>query len=75
MMGGPGMQGMVRPGQFALQQFVFLLFYKHLFVFVFVKDKDKVFQPPLCVQLQHPHYITLVLISSVSVLFCPFYHL
>ena len=24
------------------------------------KDKDKVFQPPLCVQLQHPHYITLV---------------
>ena len=24
------------------------------------KGKDKVFQPPLCVQLQHPHYITLV---------------
>ena len=46
MMGGPGMQGMVRPGQFALQQFVFLLFYKHLLVFVFVfvaKTKAKSF--------------------------------
>ena len=44
MMGGPGMQGMVRPGQFALKQFVFLLFYKHLLVFVFVaKTKTKSF--------------------------------
>ena len=65
MMGGPGMQGMVRPGQFATVCLPPILQTPSRLCLCLCrkdkdKDKDKVFQPPLCVQLQHPHYITLV---------------
>ena len=61
MMGGPGMQGMVRPGQFATVCLPPILQTpSRLCLCLCRKDKDKVFQPPLRVQLQHTHYITLV---------------
>ena len=57
------MQGMVRPGQFATVCLPPILQTPSRLCLCLCrkdKDKDKVFQPPLCVQLQHPHYITLV---------------
>merc|ERR550534_3225427 len=54
MMGGPGMQGMVRPGQFATVCLPSILQTpSRLCLCLCRKDKDEVFQPPLCVQLQH----------------------